>query len=109
MWENLVDPSSSSGEEGNDGEESKDAASTGAPENLGGGSQQFLDEATGKIERRDDALESERHDQQGVRGWVCEVCTFWNDVIAEGGDEGPRCGMCDADGPSNAGSPWVTA
>ena len=48
-------------------------------------------------------------DRQPWAGWSCEKCTFWN-VIGEGGDaEHPRCGVCEADGPRNAGSPWVSA
>lgn len=110
MWENLGESSSSSGEEGGDNdEESKDAASTGARGDLGEGPPQPLDKAPWEIEHRDHALESERCNEQGVRGWDCGVCTFWNEGIVDSGVGRPRCAMCDAEGPSDASSPWVTA
>ncbi|CAM9430530.1 unnamed protein product [Sphacelaria rigidula] len=86
-------------------------------------------DAGGVSERRDarrDERRSERQlgepqqqkqQQEGEGGWACDVCTFLNDVAPPQGNVGSssdngwrlRCEMCDAEGPKNAGSPWLTA
>lgn len=55
----------------------------------------------------------EEKKDESPSGWACEVCTFWNVTdavgVARGAGGGPYCEMCSAEGPSNAGAPWLRA
>ncbi len=57
----------------------------------------------------------DRLDESGGEGegWACSACTFWNATEGSGGgDDGGgsvRCGVCEAEGPRNARSPWLSA
>lgn len=60
----------------------------------------------------DGAQRQQRNEVGNVRGWACEICTFWNDAREMGSDpdscDAPRCEMCNGEGPKNASSPWMT-
>lgn len=111
MWENLggEDSSSESSTEDND-----DGDGDGNDDGVGN------DDDTRKEGAGPEASpvvivggDPERRDEEG---WACESCTFWNalEVGGRGGTEDdhvqrPRCGVCEAEGPRNARSPWLSA
>lgn len=55
------------------------------------------------------AIETRGGALQARAGWSCESCTFWNAIEEGGNAEHPRCAVCEAEGPRNAASPWVSA
>lgn len=118
LWENLGDPSSSESEDDGDIVRATDgidkrADSRAGPQSASTSKGRELDgvNRVSLVAQEDGhvgvAKGIGRDKHQSAKGWACDACTFWNDVSCEDNDERPRCSMCDAEGPKNAGSPWV--
>lgn len=118
MWENLGGSSSesSSGENSDDdGEErSREAGSTeaAAAAAVAAAATADVESLKAVVERGDSSIPSPDVLEGDGEGWPCGVCTFWNSN-GKGGEgtnaDPPRCGVCEAEGPRNARSPWLPA
>ncbi|CAM9654703.1 unnamed protein product [Ectocarpus sp. 12 AP-2014] len=120
MWENLggsSSESSSSGENSDDDgqEQIREAESTeAAAAEAAAAAIAEVASLKAVVESGDSSIPSPvvpEGDGDGD-GWPCGVCTFWNSN-GTGGErkdaDPPRCGVCEAEGPRNACSPWLPA
>lgn len=123
LWENLGDSSSSSDTDGDQARASSKTGSDPAKQEEAdvvcssiagieeGG--RVSTESGVVVEQGGGGEKGEEEKGESTNGWACNVCTFWNvtDAVGVGGSAGggPYCEMCDAQAPSNAGSPWLRA